>query len=267
MLAYDMPNDEQRPSTPAPGPRPTAADRLPPAPEQPLTPLAPVVRSARLADAVAAEIAERILSGALSPGAALAPERELCREFGVSRTVIREAIRSLSGKGMVESIGGSGVRVLAIDADTVGESLRNLLRSADVDYAKVDEVRRAVEVAAAGVAAARVTPDDVARAEAELRRMRDRIDDLEECVQADLGFHRAIADASQNELFSMLLDSLGAPLVEVRRTNLGRGGVARRRRIIAAHRRILNAVADGDGERARAAMEAHLDEVRRAADQ
>jgi GntR family transcriptional regulator, transcriptional repressor for pyruvate dehydrogenase complex len=245
MLAYDMPNDEERP---APS-------------------LAPIVRSARLADAVAAQIAERILSGALSPGQALAPERELGREFGVSRTVIREAIRSLSGKGMVESIGGSGVRVLAIDAGTVGESLRNLLRSSDVDYAKVDEVRRAVEVAAAGVAAARVTPADVARAEAELRRMRDRIDDLEECVQADVAFHRTIAEATCNELFSMLLDSLGAPLVEVRRTNLGRGGVARRRRIIAAHRRILDAVAAGDAERAREAMEAHLDEVRRAAAQ
>jgi GntR family transcriptional repressor for pyruvate dehydrogenase complex len=244
MLAYDMPNEEQ-----------------------PLTPLAPVVRSARLADTVAAQIGERILSGALSPGEALAPERELCREFGVSRTVIREAIRSLSGKGMVESIGGSGVRVLAIDAGTVGESLRNLLRSSDVDYAKVDEVRRAIEVAAAGVAAARVTSDDVARAEAALRRMRDRIDDLEECVQADLAFHRAVADATGNELFGMLLDSLGAPLVDVRRTNLGRGGIARRRRIIAAHRRILDAIADGDDERARAAMEAHLDEVRRAADQ
>jgi DNA-binding FadR family transcriptional regulator len=185
----------------------------------------------------------------------------------VSRTVIREAIRSLAGKGMVESIGGSGVRVLALDAGTVGESLRNLLRTADVDYAKVDEVRRTIEVAAAGAAAARGTPDDVARADAELRRMRERIDDLEECVQADLAFHRVIADATGNELYSMLLDSLGAPLVEVRRTNLGRGGTARRRRIIAAHRRILDAVADGDAERARAAMEAHLDEVRRAAAQ
>lgn len=229
--------------------------------------LAPVARAARLADAVADQIAERILSGALPPGETLAPERELCREFGVSRTVIREAIRSLAGKGMVESIGGSGVRVLALDAGTVGESLRNLVRSSDVDYAKVDEVRRAIEVAAAAMAASRVTPGDVTRAEAELRRMRDRIDDLEECVQADLEFHRAIAGATGNELFTMLLDSLGAPLVEVRRTNLGRGGIARRRRIIAAHRRILEAVADGDADRARAAMESHLDEVRRAADQ
>jgi DNA-binding FadR family transcriptional regulator len=243
------------------------AERGPsPSEGQPI-PLAPVRRSARLADAVADQIAEQILSGTLSPGETLAPERELCREFGVSRTVIREAIRSLAGKGMVESIGGSGVRVLAIDAGTVGESLRNLLRSSDVDYAKVDVVRRAIEVAAAGLAAGHVTPDDVARGEAQLRRMREHIGDLEECVQADLEFHRVIADTTRNELFAMLLDSLGAPLADVRRANLGRGGVARRRRIIAAHRRILDAVADGDAERARAAMEGHLDEVRRAADQ
>jgi GntR family transcriptional regulator, transcriptional repressor for pyruvate dehydrogenase complex len=241
MLAYDMPNEPE------------------------LTPLAPVPRAARLADAVADQIAERILSGAPAPGEALAPERELCREFGVSRTVIREALRSLAGKGMVESIGGSGVRVRAIDPGTVGESLRNLLRSSDLDYAKVDEVRRAVEVSAAGIAAVRAGREDLVRAEAELQRMRDGIDDLEECVQADLAFHRAIADATGNELFSMLLDSLGVPLADVRRTNMGRGGIARRRRIIAAHRRILDAVTDGDAERAREAMEDHLDEVRRAA--
>jgi DNA-binding FadR family transcriptional regulator len=97
--------------------------------------------------------------------------------------------------------------------------------------------------------------------------MRDRIDDLEACVQADLAFHRAIADATRNELYSMLLDSLGAPLVDVRRTNLGRGGIARRRRIIAAHRRILDAVDAENADAARAAMESHLDEVREALDQ
>jgi GntR family transcriptional regulator, transcriptional repressor for pyruvate dehydrogenase complex len=229
--------------------------------------LAPITRSARLADTVAERIAERILSGEAAAGDTLPPERELCREFGVSRTVIREAIRSLAGKGLVESVGGSGVRVLTVDAATVGESLSNLLRSSDVDYAKVDEVRRAIEIAAAGVAAARRTPEDVARADAELRRMRDHIDDLEECVQADLAFHRAIADATRNELYSMLLDSLGTPLADVRRTNLGRGGIARRRRIIAAHRRILSAVDAGDPDGARAAMEAHLDEVRAGVDQ
>jgi GntR family transcriptional regulator, transcriptional repressor for pyruvate dehydrogenase complex len=229
--------------------------------------LAPITRSARLADTVAERIAERILTGEVAAGDTLPPERELCREFGVSRTVIREAIRSLSGKGLVEAVGGSGVRVLTVDAATVGESLRNLLRSSDVDYAKVDEVRRAIEIAAAGVAAARRTPEDVARADGELRRMRDRIDDLEECVQADLAFHRAIADATRNELYSMLLDSLGAPLADVRRTNLGRGGIARRRRIIAAHRRILDAVAAGDADGARTAMESHLDEVRAGVDQ
>jgi GntR family transcriptional repressor for pyruvate dehydrogenase complex len=229
--------------------------------------LAPIARSARLADTVADRIAERILTGEVTPGDTLPPERELCREFGVSRTVIREAIRSLSGKGLVAAVGGSGVRVLAVDAGTVGESLRNLLRSSDVDYAKVDEVRRAIEIAAAGVAASRRTREDVACADAVLRRMRDRIDDLEACVQADLAFHRAIADATRNELYSMLLDSLGAPLVDVRRTNLGRGGIARRRRIIAAHRRILDAVDAGNADAARAAMESHLDEVREALDQ
>ncbi|MGI8712948.1 MAG: FadR/GntR family transcriptional regulator [Solirubrobacteraceae bacterium] len=224
---------------------------------------APVVREPRLADQVADRIMQTILSGQLTPGDTLAPERELSEQFGVSRTVIREAVRSLSGKGLLQAVGGSGVRVLAVDADTVGESIRTLVLSADFDYAKVDEIRGVIEVAAVGFAAERATPQDIALIEDALKQMRQQIDDAEACARADLAFHRALTLAAHNELFLMLHDSLYAPLIAIRRHNLARG-VTRRRRIVTAHRRILDAVRGGDPEQAAERMREHLGEVRRA---
>ena len=222
----------------------------------------PVVRERRLADQVADRLKETILSGQLKPGDALAPERDLSQQFGVSRTVVREAVRSLSGQGLVRAIGGSGVRVLAVDADTVGESMRALMQSAAFDYAKVDEVRRVIEVAAVGVRRRAGDARGPGADRADADQMRDHIDDLEVCAQADLAFHRALALATHNELFLMLHDSLYAPLIEVRRHNLARG-VTRRRKTVTAHRKILSAVRRGDAEQAAAMMREHLGEVRR----
>jgi GntR family transcriptional repressor for pyruvate dehydrogenase complex len=224
---------------------------------------APVRREPRLADKVADAILETILSRRLKPGDALPPERELSQQFGVSRTVIREAVRSLAGKGLVQAVAGSGVRVLAVDTDTVSESMRNLIRGAEFEYGKVHEMRRVIEVAAAGFAAERATSADIVVIERALLAMRQQLDDLEACVQADLAFHRALAIATHNELFLVLHDSLGDALLEVRRRNLGRGA-ARRRRVVAAHDEILEAVRRHDSEAAQAMMRNHLGDVRAA---
>jgi GntR family transcriptional repressor for pyruvate dehydrogenase complex len=220
-------------------------------------------REPRLADKVADSILEAILSRRVRPGDALPSERELSQQFGVSRTVIREAVRSLSGKGLVEAVGGSGVRVLAIDANTVGESMRNLVQGGEFAYAKVDEIRKVIEVAAAGFAAERATPEDTAVIEQALQAMIDHLDDLEACVQADLAFHRAIAVATRNELFLVLHDSLGEALADVRRRNLARG-IGRRKHVVAAHRKILEQIVRHEPEAAQAMMHAHLGEVRAA---
>jgi GntR family transcriptional repressor for pyruvate dehydrogenase complex len=220
----------------------------------------PLRREPRLADKVADAILETILSRRLKPGDALPPERELSQQFGVSRTVIREAVRSLSGKGLVQAVAGSGVRVLAVDTDTVSESMRNLIRGAEFEYAKVHEIRQVIEVAAAGFAAERATTEDVAVIEQALVAMRRQLDDLEACVQADLAFHRALAIATHNELFLVLHDSLGDSLLDVRRRNLGRGP-ARRKLVVAAHDEILLAVRRHDSEAAQAMMRKHLGDV------
>jgi GntR family transcriptional repressor for pyruvate dehydrogenase complex len=219
-----------------------------------------VDRDARLSDKVTEAILQTIISNRLKPGDALPPERELGKQFGVSRTVIREAIRALHAKGLLEVRSGSGVRIVAVDAKTVSESMRHFVKGSSLDYARVDEVRRVLEVAAAGIAAERATADDLEHIDATLREMSASVDDLAASIEIDLAFHRAIASATHNELFGVLHDSIGEMLVEVRRRNLALGP-PERRRVIDMHTTIRDCIAEHDPAAAQQAMRDHLDHV------
>jgi GntR family transcriptional regulator, transcriptional repressor for pyruvate dehydrogenase complex len=217
-------------------------------------------REPRLSDKVTEAILETIASNQLKPGDLLPTERQLGEQFGVSRTVIREAVRALRAKGMLEVKGGSGVRIVAVDEGTVRESMRHFVKGSELDYTKVDEVRRVLEVAAAGLAAERATPEDIERINETIEQMDNSCEDVENTVQFDIAFHRALASSTHNELFLVLHDSMGEMLLEVRRRNLARGA-ARRRLVVEMHRRIRDAVAAHDPDAARAAMVDHLGAV------
>jgi GntR family transcriptional repressor for pyruvate dehydrogenase complex len=205
-------------------------------------------REPRLSDKVTEAILETIASNQLKPGDLLPTERQLGEQFGVSRTVIREAVRALRAKGMLEVKG------------TVRESMRHFVKGSELDYTKVDEVRRVLEVAAAGLAAERATPEDIARINETIEQMDNSCEDVEKTVQFDIAFHRALATSTHNELFLVLHDSMGEMLLEVRRRNLARGA-ERRRLVVEMHRRIRDAVAAHDPDAARAAMVDHLGAV------
>jgi GntR family transcriptional regulator, transcriptional repressor for pyruvate dehydrogenase complex len=218
-----------------------------------------VERQPRLSDKVADMMLETILSHRLSVGDRLPSERELGEQFGVSRTVIREAVRALVAKGVIEVRSGSGLRVAAVDASNVHESMSLFLRGGTLDYEKVHDVRRMLEVHIAGVAAERATEDDLARLTEACERMEHVIADVEEASLQDLEFHRAIARATHNELYLVLMDSIGQSLIDIRRENLGAGSSAAE--TIRLHRRILERIVAHDPSGAREAMSAHLDNV------
>jgi len=189
-----------------------------------------VQREERLADKVAELLKKAILSGQLEPGDRLPPERILGERFGVSRTVIREAVRSLAAKGLVEVRSGSGSVVARVDAAAVTETIRLYVQGASIDRDLIDEVRRLVEVHAAGVAAERATDADVAD-------LRARLQEAE--------FHRGIAQATRNPLYVVLLDAFA----ELAGEHPGPPD---------AHERILERIAEHDPEGARQAMRQHL---------
>jgi GntR family transcriptional repressor for pyruvate dehydrogenase complex len=215
-------------------------------------------REPRLSDRVAGLLLETIVAHDLQPGDRLPSERELGEQFGVSRTVIREAVRALAAKGLIEARSGSGLRVAAVDASAVSESMSLYLRGGTVDYPKVHEVRRLLEVEIAGLAAKRATDAALKRMRKLCEQMEAALEDVERAARLDLAFHRAIATATSNELYLLLLDSIGEALLEIRRNNLQTGAAPE---TVRAHRQIVDRIAAKDAAGARRAMAEHLDQV------
>jgi GntR family transcriptional repressor for pyruvate dehydrogenase complex len=219
-----------------------------------------ITREPRLSDKVADMMRQTIVSRELAPGTPLPSERELGEQFGVSRTVIREAVRALAAKGIVEVRSGSGLRVASVDEATALESLSWFIRGGGLEYPKVHEVRSTIEVEMAGLAAERRTEEQLEALRDCHRRFEAVIGDIGEATAIDVEFHGLIARATQNDLFSVLLGSIGDALIEIRRDTLASGSG---RDTIDAHARILDRIAVRDAEGARTAMREHLDTVER----
>lgn len=218
-------------------------------------------RHPRLSDQVAERMLETILSDQLQPGDRLPSERELGDQFGVSRTVIREAVGALVAKGVLEVRLGSGLRVAQRSTSAVTESMSIFLRTGSIEYENVHEVRRVLEVHIAGLAAERSSSEDITVLERSCIAIERAIDrrQIDQAATLDLEFHRCVARATHNELYLVLMDSIGQSLLDLRRANLAIEGNAAKTR--ALHRQIFEAIAAKDPAAARQAMSAHLDNV------
>jgi GntR family transcriptional regulator, transcriptional repressor for pyruvate dehydrogenase complex len=202
-----------------------------------------VEREPRLSDRVAEGILETILSRRLKPGDALPPERELGEQFGVSRTVVREAVRALDAKGLLEVRTGRRIRVARADPKAPRDAIRQFLRFSAPARVKVDELRGELEVAAAGIAADRA-------GSADLERLRHALSGLEAGGRAaGSAFVQAIIAATHNELFALLHGSFGDPAAE-----LAPGSAAPVRDRPTAAVTLVDAIARHDADAARAAM-------------
>jgi GntR family transcriptional repressor for pyruvate dehydrogenase complex len=224
-----------------------------------------LARDSTLAARVTGQIENLIVTGHLQPGDRLPPERELARQFGVSRTVVREAVRALVAKSLLEVRSGSGTIVRSPTAESVSQSMALFLRAGQpqLDYARVHEVRRLLEVEIAGLAAERHTAEDLARM-GEILGETDRIlgetaaggDDRDRFAGNDVAFHDALARATHNELFVLLLDSIVDVMIQVRQMAFDVPGTPAR--AFGYHRAIFEQVKAGDPGGARQAMREHL---------
>jgi DNA-binding FadR family transcriptional regulator len=191
-------------------PRPSAAASPPPSIA---TGEAPVLRAARrtsLIDQVIEQLREQIVAGTWPIGGRIPTEAELAQLTGTSRNTVREAVQSLVHAGLLERRQGSGTYVLAA-SELAGAVTR---RVAGAHHDHVLEVRRALEVGAARLAAQRRTPQDVARMRALLARRNDAAErgDLAQVAEMDVALHRAIGQAAHNpvltDLYEHFLDAL-----------------------------------------------------------
>ena len=229
-------------------------------PDEPNDLFQPVSRELTLSDRVTDEIEALIFQSRLQIGDKLPAERELAKQFGVSRTVIREAVRALVAKGMLEVRMGSGTIVCAPSAASISQSMALYLRGnqRQFDFAHVLEVRSVLEVEIAGLAAERHTVEDVQKMWTILKQAIE-IDTREIFIQWDMDFHLLLAQATHNDLFPLLLDSVA----EVMRTTRAMafdipGAPARSYKY---HSAILEQVEKGDRNMARRAMRDHLIEA------
>jgi GntR family transcriptional repressor for pyruvate dehydrogenase complex len=223
-----------------------------------------VARALSLSDRVAEQLTEAILSRQLAPGERLPSERELGEKFKVSRTVVREAVRSLAARGLVRVTSGRGVDVNEPDSGNVAASMRLLVRGREgLDYGMVNEVRSAVEVQTAGLAAKRSRPEDLQRLHDICDNHQRRLDegDARGASELDYQFHRELTRASGNELLLAMLDSISDVLLEIRFQSMNLPHVGEDG--LRAHRRILKAVKSGSPEAARDAMAKHLADAER----
>lgn len=201
-----------------------------------------------------------ITAGELRPGQRLPTERELSTELGLSRSSMREAVRALTAMGVLEARHGAGVYVTALRPadllDTFGV-LAEISRGRTL--VEVLEVRRMLEPAATGLAAARIGEEGLARVRACLADIGDGTS-LERTVAADLEFHRAIVAATGNATLLAVNDGLSS---QTFRTRVWRGhweaGLTDRLR--ADHERIYRALAERDPAAAQATAAAHVLEV------
>jgi GntR family transcriptional repressor for pyruvate dehydrogenase complex len=218
----------------------------------------PMERSQNLSERVADAVTAAILAGEMKRGERLPSERALCEQFMVSRSVVREAVRSLVAKGLVVVQPRVGHVVMMPGASHVTESLKLYVRGRGVDVDKVMDVRGVIEVEIAARAAAGATDDDL-RALAQAASLMNDATTAEEAAVADVEFHRAIAAASENEFFEMMLDSLRGVLLELQMPSLAEPKT--REYVQGAHAAILARIESHDVEGARVAMRDHLREA------
>ena len=214
-------------------------------------------RESTLSERVTSQIENLIIASHLQPGDHLPPERELARQFGVSRTVVREAIRALVAKSLLETRSGGGTVVRSPTAEAVAQSMSLFLRAGQpqLDYNKVLEVRRILEVEIAGLAAERRTAEDLKKMD-EILQETAKAEGRDHFAKNDVAFHAALAHATHNELFGLLLDSIADIMFKVR--YLGFDVPDTIARAVKYHRAILEQIKAGDAEGARQAMREHL---------
>lgn len=219
------------------------------------------IQASRLYEQIVQQIEESILKGELTEGSQLPAERDLAKQFGVSRTAVREAIKALQEKGLVDAIPGRGTFISNGDKSPMRRSMDRIIKNGETNgWAYLVQVREILEPEIAALAAARATDQDLAIMQDAIFVMDHEQQDSDAFIEADLDFHLAMAEAAGNPIVLSLIDSI-VGLLREQRMRIFRiaGGPERGQH---HHRRILEAVKSHDPEAARAAMLAHLIQVR-----
>jgi GntR family transcriptional repressor for pyruvate dehydrogenase complex len=226
----------------------------------PAKPVYRAVKTSRLYEQIVQQVEDSITQGQLKPGDQLPAERDLAQRFGVSRTAVREAVKTLREKGLVEAYSGRGTFVTNGTSQAIRQSLDLMIRiNQQEGSANLAELRLVLEPEIAGLAASRIEDQLLSTMREAVAVMERNLHDPDAYVEADLDFHLALAEAAGNPLILSLLDSIVGLLREQRSRIFDVDGGPERGQF--HHKRILAAIEKRDPESAREAMRAHLNQV------
>ncbi len=219
------------------------------------------VQPSKLFEQITVQIEQQILSGELQSGDRLPAERELAEQFHASRTAVREAMKILSQKGLLQMRPGRGTIVINGTSQALRDSLGLMFRVGQPDGGReLVEVRGILEPGIAALAAARATHQDIALLREAVEIMDGHLHDADAFISADNLFHQVLAGATQNVLVLTLMDPIMELLSEQRKQIFSVEGGPMRGQV--HHKQILEAVVHHDSEAAQQAMSAHLEQVR-----
>lgn len=218
----------------------------------------------KLVDRVVQALEELIISRQLEPDTKLPPERDLADQLGVSRTVLREAVRILVTKGLLETQPGKGTLVRKLTREQVVEPLSLLLRNhtgGEISFEQLYQVRSILEVEIAGLAASQASEADMAQLKQIVAGMEEAQNDVVTLAARDADFHSALAKMTHNPLLAILVDSIRDLLQEY---------VARvtpyldpSQENLPLHQKLLERIEARDVAGARQAMQENLDQMHR----
>jgi GntR family transcriptional repressor for pyruvate dehydrogenase complex len=218
------------------------------------------LRRDTLAEQVADELLALIEVDGLAPGTLLPSEASLAREFGVSRPVVREALKALAAKDVIAVANGKGAVVRPMTSAPLRDFFQRALRNRHATAIELLEVRKGIEVQSAALAAQRRNADELSELTGILPALRDALHDPSVFVTIDTQFHLLVAAASHNKMLSHLIESIREPMQDSMR-------VVSRRRVteqqhgfaLTAHARIVDAIERAAPDAAGSAMAAHFD--------
>lgn len=237
---------------------------------------APVGGSGTTAASSIAESLAQLVLHEMHPGMNLPSEGELATRFGVSRLTVREAVKMVAGRGLLDLGRGRRAVIIQPTGAAFADYMTALIRHDSKGLFDLVEMRLSLEVQSATLAAKRATRAGIAALEAEIEGMRAAVEDGRNGIDSpeeserrfhhhDVGFHGAVALSSGNRLISSLFEAMAEPL-EKSFTLSRRGHDARGYSVedtIAAHDAILTAIRSGNAKAAGAAMRAHLEDTER----
>jgi DNA-binding FadR family transcriptional regulator len=217
---------------------------------------------ATLPEQISQQLMDFISSQNLKPGDLLPSEITLATDFGVSRPVVREALKSLAGQGIIEIVNGKGAMIRAIDDEFLRLFFQRAIQIESKSMVELIEVRRPLEVQSARLAAQRHTLEEIEQLHKTVLAMRGHPADFEAYADLDVEFHLLVAAATHNQMMYYLISSIRESLKSVMIEGLYRRQTQEQLdQVQAMHEAIFNEIKTGNVEGAGRAMAEHFDET------